>query len=134
MVEFSRQGKSSIAAHHHLLRFRFSDYKDAKFQQDYLRHSIEFDGWEWSERRNSASNFSTDFGVVSIEESVEIVVIGEIERLNKVKVVSVDLSCTNNLLKEDKLEKESEFRRHCQSGRENGGAKEVGKEDGKWKP
>lgn len=38
---------------------------------------------------------------------MEMDVIGEIERLNKVKDVSVDLSYTRSLLEEDKLERES---------------------------
>ncbi|KNA22459.1 hypothetical protein SOVF_033990 [Spinacia oleracea] len=101
------QPESSNSRRNYIVRF--FDYKDAKSHRNYLRRGIKFDGWDWIERQNPAAKFPTDFGVVSIEESVKMAVIGEIESLNRVKDVSVDFSYSRSLLEEEKLERDSDF-------------------------
>lgn len=58
-------------------------------------------GWRWIARRNPASAYPTDFGLVSIEEGpAREGLIGEIGRLGLVKDVSLDLSYGRGLLRE----------------------------------
>ncbi|EOY30781.1 Site-1 protease, putative isoform 1 [Theobroma cacao] len=77
---------------------RFTVYKPASDHRSYLESSLRSDGWEWIERRNPASKFPTDFGLVSIKDSVKEALIGKIERLGLVKDVNVDLSYNRGLL------------------------------------
>ncbi|XP_021277177.1 subtilisin-like protease SBT6.1, partial [Herrania umbratica] len=77
---------------------RFTDYKPASDHRSYLESSLRSDGWEWIERRNPASKFPTDFGLVSIKDSVKEALIGKIERLGLVKDVNVDLSYNRGML------------------------------------
>ncbi|KAK6236329.1 Peptidase S8/S53 domain - like 10 [Theobroma cacao] len=77
---------------------RFTVYKPASDHRSYLESSLRSDGWEWIERRNPASKFPTDFGLVSIKDSVKEALIGKIERMGLVKDVNVDLSYNRGLL------------------------------------
>ncbi|XVE98166.1 hypothetical protein REPUB_Repub03eG0082400 [Reevesia pubescens] len=77
---------------------RFTDYKPASDHRSYLESSLRSDGWEWIERNNPAAKFPTDFGLVSIKDSVKEAVIEEIERLRLVKDVNFDLSYNRGLL------------------------------------
>ncbi|XP_022749820.1 subtilisin-like protease SBT6.1 isoform X1 [Durio zibethinus] len=77
---------------------RFTDYRLASDHRSYLESSIRSDGWEWIERRNQAAKFPTDFGLLSIEDSVKEALIEEIERLRLVKDVNVDFSYKRGLL------------------------------------
>ncbi|XVF88546.1 hypothetical protein PTKIN_Ptkin19aG0059100 [Pterospermum kingtungense] len=77
---------------------RFTDYKPASDHRSYLESSLRSDGWEWIERRNPAAKFPTDFGLLSIEDSVKDALIEEIERLRFVKDVNLDLSYNRALL------------------------------------
>ncbi|XP_022729283.1 subtilisin-like protease SBT6.1 isoform X2 [Durio zibethinus] len=77
---------------------RFTHYKPASHHRSYLESSLRSDGWEWIERRNPAAKFPTDFGLLSIKDSVKEAVIEEIERLGLVKDVNVDLSYNRGLL------------------------------------
>ncbi|XWS69891.1 hypothetical protein CRYUN_Cryun03dG0002600 [Craigia yunnanensis] len=77
---------------------RFTDYKPASVHRSYLESSRRSDGWEWIERRNPAAKFPTDFGLLSIKDSVKKAMIEEIERLRLVKDVNVDLSYNRGLL------------------------------------
>ncbi|KAL8153195.1 hypothetical protein V2J09_010955 [Rumex salicifolius] len=79
---------------------RFLDYKYATDHLVYLRQNARFDGWDWIQRNNPASEYPTDFGVVSIDESARDAVIEEIESLGLVKDVSVDLSYARSLFEE----------------------------------
>nr|AUS89414.1 SITE-1 protease [Sesuvium portulacastrum] len=87
---------------------RFVEYRNAEDHRNYLTTNLKYTAWTWIERRNPAVEFPTDFAVVSVDESVKTAVIGEIERLSRVKDVSVDFSYTRSLL-EGTLERESEF-------------------------
>lgn len=95
---------------------RFVDYKYAEDHWTYLRTNVKSGGWDWIVRRNPAARFTTDFGVVSIDESSKNMVIGEIESLSRVKDVSVDVSYARSLF-EDKLERESGF---CETKKRRG--------------
>ncbi|XVF34841.1 hypothetical protein REPUB_Repub18cG0093000 [Reevesia pubescens] len=77
---------------------RFIDYKPASHHRSYLESRLRSDGWEWIERRNPAAKFPTDFGLLSIEDSVKEALIEGIERLSSVKDVNVDLSYTRGML------------------------------------
>ncbi|XWS17268.1 hypothetical protein CRYUN_Cryun33cG0053100 [Craigia yunnanensis] len=77
---------------------RFTDYKPASDHRSYLDSSLRSDGWEWIERRNPAAKFPTDFGLLSIKDSVKETLIEEIERLSFVKDVNVDSSYNRGLL------------------------------------
>ncbi|XP_050218148.1 subtilisin-like protease SBT6.1 isoform X2 [Mercurialis annua] len=76
---------------------RFTDYKEAEDHRRYLASRIEF-GWEWIERRNPAMKYPTDFGVITIQESEKTRLIGEIERLDRVKDVNLDFTYNRDLL------------------------------------
>ncbi|GAB4839213.1 Membrane-bound transcription factor site-1 protease [Ancistrocladus abbreviatus] len=76
---------------------RFCHYKDAKDHRLYLQENVKAGGWEWIERRNPASRYPTDFGVVSMDESVKAALVKEFEQLDLVKDVSVDFSYTRSL-------------------------------------
>ncbi|KAM6582260.1 hypothetical protein CsatB_009262 [Cannabis sativa] len=80
---------------------RFLEYNRAEAHRDYLQLGLRSPGWGWIERRNPASRYPTDFGLVWIEESAREGVIGELERLGMVKDVNVDASYTRGLLKEE---------------------------------
>ncbi|GMI88580.1 SITE-1 protease, SITE-1 PROTEASE [Hibiscus trionum] len=77
---------------------RFTNYKPASDHRSYLESSLRSDGWEWIERRNPAARFPTDFGMLSIEDSVKEALIEEIEKLGFVKDVNVDMSYNRGLL------------------------------------
>ena len=77
---------------------RFTDYKSASDHRSYLESSLRSDGWEWIDRRNPAAKFPTDFGLLSIRDSLKEALIKEIERLRFVKDVNVDLSYNRGLL------------------------------------
>ncbi|KAJ4958200.1 hypothetical protein NE237_025311 [Protea cynaroides] len=76
---------------------RFIEYKKAEEHRIYLEESIWLSGWEWIERRNPAASFPTDFGLVSIEDSVRIALVEEFGKLELVKDVSVDKSYSRSL-------------------------------------
>ncbi|GJW87733.1 hypothetical protein Tco_0163073, partial [Tanacetum coccineum] len=48
--------------------------------------------WDWIDRNNAASAFPTDFGLVAVDDTVANLVVGEFERLEMVKDVTVDTS------------------------------------------
>ncbi|KAE8680982.1 Membrane-bound transcription factor site-1 protease [Hibiscus syriacus] len=77
---------------------RFTDYKSASDHRSYLESSLRSDGWDWIERRNPAAKLPTDFGLLSIEDSVKEAVVEEIENLRFVKDVNVDMSYNRGLL------------------------------------
>ncbi|KAE8714143.1 Subtilisin-like protease SBT6.1 [Hibiscus syriacus] len=60
---------------------RFIDYKQASDHRSYLESNLRSEGWEWIQRHNPAAKFPTDFGLLSIRDSVKEVVIEEIEGL-----------------------------------------------------
>ncbi|XP_010254111.1 PREDICTED: subtilisin-like protease SBT6.1 [Nelumbo nucifera] len=76
---------------------RFLEYKRAEEHRNYLEENIQLRGWRWIERRNPAAAFPTDFGLVSIEDSVREAVVKEFGKLSLVKDVSVDFSYTRSL-------------------------------------
>ncbi|OVA20347.1 Peptidase S8/S53 domain [Macleaya cordata] len=77
---------------------RFFEYKKADDHRIYLQENLGLlKGWKWIERRNPASSFPTDFGLVSIEESVQTDLIKDFGKLGLVKDVSVDLSYSRSL-------------------------------------
>lgn len=67
---------------------------------------MKFGGWEWIERKNPASKFPTDFGLVWIEDSKRDVLIGKFEELELVKDVSLDLSYQRVILEENGVKDE----------------------------
>ncbi|TYJ32297.1 hypothetical protein E1A91_A05G026100v1 [Gossypium mustelinum] len=77
---------------------RFIDYKPASEHRSYLESSLRSEGWEWIQRNNPAAKFPTDFGLLSVRDSVKESVIEEIERLGFVKDVNVDLSYSRGIL------------------------------------
>ncbi|KAJ6794314.1 subtilisin-like protease SBT6.1 isoform X1 [Iris pallida] len=79
---------------------RFLDYKDSGDHRAYLESSVAGspERWRWIERRNPASRFPTDFGVLEIRD---LDAIAEIGRLGRVKDVSVDASFTRSLFFDD---------------------------------
>ncbi|XP_031385524.1 subtilisin-like protease SBT6.1 isoform X1 [Punica granatum] len=79
---------------------RFTRYKLAGDHRTFLESSVQSRGWQWIQRRNPAARFPTDFGLVSVEDSVKEVVIKEIERLDFVKDVNVDSAYKRNVLQE----------------------------------
>lgn len=81
---------------------RFFYYKKADDHKIYLLENLGlFDGWKWIDRRNPASSFPTDFGLVSIEQPVQSSLIEELGKLGLVKDVSVDLSYSRSLFAKD---------------------------------
>ncbi|KAI3802914.1 hypothetical protein L1987_31061 [Smallanthus sonchifolius] len=105
---------------------RFTDYKKAEHHKEYLEQNTKgksngSSSWQWIDRNNAASRFPTDFGVVAIDDEAVKSVIGEFERLKKVKDVTVDSSYQlRNLL--GKNEKE-----HKRIGSFSDGKKRPGK-------
>lgn len=77
---------------------RFIDYKPASEHRSYLESSLRSEGWEWIQRNNPAAKFPTDFGLLSVRDSVKESVIEEIERLGFVKDVNVDLIYSRGIL------------------------------------
>ncbi|KAJ9548716.1 hypothetical protein OSB04_021259 [Centaurea solstitialis] len=73
---------------------RFLHYKNAEHHKAYLHHNaMEAScSWEWIDRKNPASRFPTDFGVVAIDHDAVDSVISEFQRLEMVKDVRVDSS------------------------------------------
>ncbi|KAK9211557.1 hypothetical protein WN943_000934 [Citrus x changshan-huyou] len=90
------QNQTRISCNNYIVRFR--EYKTAEDHCSYLKSRITPDGWKWIERKNPASKYPTDFGLISVEESAKQGLIEEIERLNLVKDVSVDSSYKRGLL------------------------------------
>lgn len=90
------QNQTRISRNNYIVRFR--EYKTAEDHCSYLKSRITPDGWKWIERKNPASKYPTDFGLISVEESAKQGLIEEIERLNLVKDVSVDSSYKRGLL------------------------------------
>ncbi|GMN50537.1 hypothetical protein TIFTF001_019705 [Ficus carica] len=81
---------------------RFTEYRIAREHGEYLQSRLRSPGWGWIVRRNPATRFPTDFGLVWIEESAREGVVREMERLGMVKDVSVDASYRRGLLREGK--------------------------------
>ncbi|KAK1314323.1 hypothetical protein QJS10_CPA06g00676 [Acorus calamus] len=99
---------------------RFRDYRRAEDHRSYLEEELGSGGgggWRWIERRNPASAFPTDFGVVSIEDRRRTDLIKRIGRLGLVRDVTVDSSYTRGLF--------------FDGGSENGGFGRVEKRPGK---
>lgn len=90
--------QSQIARHNYIVRFL--QYKRAEDHRTFLQSNIRSEGWEWVERRNPAAKYPTDFGLVSIENSVKEVLAEEIRKLGLVKDVNVDMSYRRGLLKD----------------------------------
>ncbi|KAI3775519.1 hypothetical protein L1987_50098 [Smallanthus sonchifolius] len=105
---------------------RFTDYKKAEHHKEYLEQNTKgksngSSSWQWIKRNNAASRFPTDFGVVAIDDEAMNLVIGEFERLKKVKDVTVDSSYQlRNLLGKDEKE-------HKRIGAFSDGKKRPGK-------
>ncbi|XP_043703885.1 subtilisin-like protease SBT6.1 isoform X2 [Telopea speciosissima] len=76
---------------------RFLEYKKVEEHRIYLEKNIRLSGWEWIERRNPAASFPTDFGLVSIKDSVRTALVEEFGKLEFVKDVSVDMSYSRSL-------------------------------------
>ncbi|KAF7819812.1 subtilisin-like protease SBT6.1 isoform X1 [Senna tora] len=89
-----------IARHNYIVRFL--EYKRAEELRTYLLSNVRSEGWEWIERRNPAAKYPTDFGLVSIEDSVKDSLTEEIRKLGLVKDVNVDMSYRRGLLKEER--------------------------------
>ncbi|XP_021903134.1 subtilisin-like protease SBT6.1 [Carica papaya] len=77
---------------------RFREYRSAEDHRAYLKSEVRLSGWEWIARQNPAAKYPTDFGLVSIEESVKEGVIREIRSLGFVKDVNVDSRYTRGVL------------------------------------
>ncbi|XP_042498714.1 subtilisin-like protease SBT6.1 [Macadamia integrifolia] len=76
---------------------RFLEYKKAEEHRIYLEENVRLSGWEWIERRNPAASFPTDFGLVSIEDSVRTARVEDIGKLELVKDISIDMSYSRSL-------------------------------------
>ncbi|XP_061343832.1 subtilisin-like protease SBT6.1 isoform X1 [Gastrolobium bilobum] len=80
---------------------RFLEYKLAEHHRAYLESNLRSQGWKWIERRNPAANYPTDFGLVSVEDSVKDGLTDEIRNLELVKDVHVDMGYKRDLLKHE---------------------------------
>ncbi|KAJ8532873.1 hypothetical protein K7X08_015762 [Anisodus acutangulus] len=87
---------------------RFHHYKESEDLRNYLQNNVKFKGWEWIERKNPASRFPTDFGLVAIEESVKELLLENFRKLVLVRDVSLDLNYQRVVL-EEKNEKIGAF-------------------------
>ncbi|XP_072977852.1 subtilisin-like protease SBT6.1 [Typha angustifolia] len=78
---------------------RFLEYRLAEDHRAYLEERIKSspEVWRWIERRNPASSFPTDFGLIGIRDSHRAAVIGELEKLGRVKDVYADSSYSRSL-------------------------------------
>lgn len=85
-------------AKNHIIRF--FQYKKAQDLREYLERNVKSNGWKWVERHNPAMKFPTDFALVAIEERLKEFLIGEFEKLELVKDVSLDLSYQRGVLEE----------------------------------
>lgn len=73
----------------------------AEEHRAYLVHNLRlFQDWRWIERKNPASSFPTDFGVLEIGDRRGSEMIEEIESLERVKDVFVDSSYLRSLFSE----------------------------------
>lgn len=88
---------------------RFLQYKTANHHRAYLELNLRSDGWEWIDRHNPASKYPTDFGLVSVEDSVRHVLTREIRDLELVKDVHVDVGYKRGLLNHDQTRKGGAF-------------------------
>ncbi|XP_057969744.1 subtilisin-like protease SBT6.1 [Malania oleifera] len=79
---------------------RFVDYKRAEDHRTYLEENVRSGGWEWMERRNPAAKYPTDFGLVSIDDSVGTSLIEEFRKLRVVKDVYADTRYSRSVLAE----------------------------------
>ncbi|KAL0374342.1 UNVERIFIED_CONTAM: Subtilisin-like protease SBT6.1 [Sesamum radiatum] len=79
---------------------RFFQYKKAQDLREYLERNVKSNGWKWVERHNPAMKFPTDFALVSIEERLKEFLVGEFEKLELVKDVSLDVSYQRGVLEE----------------------------------
>ncbi|XP_011093585.1 subtilisin-like protease SBT6.1 isoform X1 [Sesamum indicum] len=79
---------------------RFFQYKKAQDFREYLERNVKSNGWKWVERQNPAMKFPTDFALVSIEERLKEFLVGEFEKLELVKDVSLDVSYQRGVLEE----------------------------------
>ncbi|XP_058113808.1 subtilisin-like protease SBT6.1 isoform X2 [Magnolia sinica] len=86
---------------------RFVDYRPAADHRIYLESSLGAKGWAWIERRNPAAAFPTDFGLVSIEDSV---LIEEFGKLGRVKDVSIDSSYSRSLFVDEDRGRGGDFK------------------------
>lgn len=78
---------------------RFFDYKIGAEHRSYLEDNLRsLANWRWIDRKNPASDFPTDFGVVEIHDSNPKAVIDEIERLKGVRDVHADSSYSRRSL------------------------------------
>ncbi|XP_076896100.1 subtilisin-like protease SBT6.1 isoform X1 [Bidens hawaiensis] len=72
---------------------RFTQYKPSNTHKQYLlHHTNKSSSWKWVHRNNPASGYPTDFGLVAIDDVAAGDVIGDFERLEMVKDVTVDSS------------------------------------------
>uniref|UniRef100_A0A1D1ZCL4 Membrane-bound transcription factor site-1 protease n=1 Tax=Anthurium amnicola TaxID=1678845 RepID=A0A1D1ZCL4_9ARAE len=77
---------------------RFWKYRKAEDHRVYIEENLgSSDGWRWLERRNPASSFPTDFGLLTIEELHQSALIEELGRLELVKDVVLESSYTRSL-------------------------------------
>ncbi|CAI9100335.1 OLC1v1037310C2 [Oldenlandia corymbosa var. corymbosa] len=97
----NRRQEEPFTRKNHIIRF--TDYRKAEDFRNYLQKEVNFEGWEWIDRKNPASKFPTDFGLVAIEDSKSDVLIGKFEGLELVKDVSLDLSYQRVVLEEDTI-------------------------------
>jgi len=89
---------------------RFLDYKIAGDHRSYLEEKLRsFENWRWVDRKNPASAFPTDFGVLVIGDSNRAAVIDQIQRLERVKDVYADSSYSRSLFVDDESEKGGSF-------------------------
>ncbi|OIV94251.1 hypothetical protein TanjilG_00102 [Lupinus angustifolius] len=88
---------------------RFLQYKPHRHHRRYLQSNLRSDGWEWIERRNPASKYPTDFGLVSVHDSVKNIFFREIGKLELVKDVHVDMGYKRGLLNKDHKHKGGSF-------------------------
>ncbi|GAA0146676.1 serine protease [Lithospermum erythrorhizon] len=79
---------------------RFLDYKSAHDHKIYLQESVYLKGWDWIERKNPASKYPTDFGLVAIDELNKDFLVEKFGSLELVKDISLDLSYQREVLEE----------------------------------
>ncbi|XP_077210082.1 SITE-1 protease [Tasmannia lanceolata] len=92
-------GSSGIPRTNYIVRFL--EYRRAEDHRIYLESKLGSAGWNWIERKNPAQSFPTDFGLVSIEDSVRTVLIEEFGKLGFVKDVFIDSSYSRSLFVEN---------------------------------
>ncbi|KAJ1437958.1 Peptidase S8/S53 domain [Sesbania bispinosa] len=88
--------RQSEPRHNYIVRFL--QYRNAVHHRAYLESNLPSQGWRWIDHRNPAANYPTDFGLVSVEDSVKDGLTRKIRSLAQVKDVHVDIGYKRDLL------------------------------------